>query len=354
MEKALQQFSGLDINQLAAELGGILFTPSIFINCLISSRNRSSLYGDAVLSILGRSTDFLLKGYIIEIDKHIVMDNLRNAKRGGYITPERAGIVEGALHSLTALPCNPEIEIEAHCNSNKMSLYDARRMETAFQHDLTVLSCEPGQFTQCPDELNHLFRYEYADIAIGPSINLDEPEAKTRAKVWVFKPEALDTLLCRFDPNARICEANRDTILSLKDYQLTSNRGSSHASVQLLFKDQLLAGQSQQIGPIDAVIRAIETALKDIITVNGDNIHHRVSDTAAKHDKVRVSIRIHVPEHYFPQWISPSKKFEAVHESRNTVLSTAVAYVKVLNTILKEIDNGSMNNPHGPRLNFRA
>lgn len=342
MSHVIERFPSLDITSLAAELGGILFTPSVFVNCLISSKNHSSLYHGAVLNILGRSTDFMLKGYMIEIDKHIVKDNLINARAGGIITPEKFGIIEGALNWLTTLKCSPCVEVEANIRSGKMSLYDARRLETAFQHDLTVLTCEPEDFTSSPDELSHIFRYEYVDVQVGSSIDIDDLEKDTCAKVWLFKPEALATILNRFNPNFRICETNRNEILSLVDFEVSSKMSGSHAHVQLSMGDKFLTGNTHQEGPIDAVLRAIENALVDVIDLSDCDVHHRVSDTTTEKDSIRVRIRLNIPERYFERVSSPINCFESTDESQNMLLSTAQAYVKALNTFLKELLEESM------------
>lgn len=337
MPHVLERFSGPDMSSLAADLGGILFTPSVFISCLISNVSRSSLYGNSVLNILGRSTDFMLNGYMIEIDKNIVRDNLINANQGEFITPEKFGIIQGALDSIKTLNCRPCIEAEAHKRSCQIALYDARRLETAFHHNLTVLTCEPEHFTIDPNELNHIFSYEYADVSVGEAAAIDVPEESLAAKVWVFKPEALSTLLNHFGPGTYVRKTDRSTTLSLTGYQLTSTLSGSRARVELLLDDRVLVGESNQLGPIDATLRAVERALMHEINLSGIKVHHRVSDTTTERDTARVSVRVNIPSQYASQVRSPFNFIEANDESADTLLSTARAYVKALDILLREL-----------------
>lgn len=338
MSNIINESTDIDLNPLVAKLGGILFTPSVFVNCLISSKSRSSLYASSVLNILGRSTDFLIKGYIIEIDKHIVQDNLDNAKSGGYITPEKVGMIEGALDSLTVLKRNPDVEAEANDRSNKLSLYDARRIETAFQHNLAILSSEPEHFTIDSDELYHIFQHEYADISIGDSIDVDKLESDLHAKVWVFKPAALDKLFSNARSEDFPDEVNRDKILDLIDFHVSSSMSGSEARVKLSMRGEILVGIAEQEGPIDAVLRSIEAALTEVIEIDSCDVHHRVSDTTKKQDSVVVSVRLSASGHHFRDTNYFINSFEAADIGKNTLLSTAKAYVKAWNTVLMEYD----------------
>lgn len=339
MPDVIERFSSIEIAELAMELGGILFTPSVFVNCLISTESIASIHSQVVLSILGRSTDFMLKGYMIETDKNIVVDNLRNADLGGYITPERFGIIQGALDNLSTIKCCPNIEIEANLRTRNMPLYDARRVETALQHGLTLLSSEPECFTLDVDELSHIFKHEYSDVVVGKAVSLEAlDEDEIDAKIWIFKPEALATLLNRSRYDVRMENADRSEVLSLINCDIRSGMLESSASVILEFRGDQLSGHADQEGPIDATLRAVENALSSLIDLSDCDVHHRDSDTTTIRDSVRVRIRLSISERLCSRLRHTTKCFVATDESQNMLVSTARAYVKVLNTLMRELD----------------
>lgn len=324
-----------NIYSLPIQLGGILFTPSVFIDCLISNESRSSIHCSEVLKILGRSPDFFLNGYIIETDKNIVKDNLRNARKGGYLSAEKFSIIENALNSLKIIQCNHEIEEYAHYRSSVFPLYDARRIEAALQNDLTLLTCTPEHFTQDPDEQIHIFQYGYADICVGVSIDIEQPDIERLVKIWVFNPKTLAILLNGLEDQSGLVSTDRSEQLHFESYKLSSNNAGSFSRVRLTLDNRVLVGEAQQEGPIDAILRAIEDALNGVINMKNVSIHHRVSDTTTEKNAIRVFIRLrnlNIGNQYLlPRYI------EATDESKDLHLSTARAYAKALNTLIKEI-----------------
>ncbi len=344
MPHVLIRFADYDMTELVTELGGILCTPSVLIDCLISKGRRSSLYSSAVHCILGRATDYLLKSYIIKIDEDIVRGNLTNAKKAKLVTFEEFQKIQEYVASLKTLKCSQSVEEEANKKREILPLYDARRIETAFQHGLTILTCEPEYFTNNSDEREHIFKYGYADICIGSSelFGGKEEEHEDLVKVWVFTPEAFSILLNRYDPHMTVDHTDRTRILSLTDFNSSCNLEKSCANVCLTLDDTKLYGNTEQTGPIDAVLRSIEDPLREYINFEDCDVHLRISDTTTERDTVTVHLEFSVPHLSGRYTASRDGVFRTIVEGDNTLLTIAQAYVGVLNTVLKIIrDNDS-------------
>lgn len=341
-----ETFAEHDTVSLSAELGGFLYTPSMLINCFVAKKDRYRMHGESIHSILGYSIEFMLKGYILRIDKEIVRKNLEDSRACGCLTPGDFGTVERILSSLVTLDRSSKIEIAAHDRSDRLALYDARRIEAAFQHDLTLLSCEPESFTCHSDELTHLFKYKYVDVKIGTCEPVDTTaelsEDMNNSYVWVFEPQALDELLNWIESGNSFSTTNRRQVLILKNF-LVINHNSPECSegytirVWLQLNGQEITGVAQEDGIIDTALRAVENALRDIVDLDRNNVHHRISDTTRHINRAQVSIQLDVPEQLTSRLHAAYHRIKAVDESKDTLLSTIRAYVKVLDTLLKNL-----------------
>ena len=192
----------------------------------------------------------------------------------------------------------------------------------------------PEHFTQDPDEQIHIFQYGYAYICVGVSTDIEESEIERPAKIWVFNPKTLAVLLNDLEDQSSFASTDRSEQLNFESYKLNSNNSGSFSRVRLTLDNRVLVGEAQEEGPIDAILRAIEDALNGVISLRNVSVHHRVSDTTTEKNTIRVSIRL-CKINLGSQYLLP-RYIEATDESKDLHLSTARAYTKALNTLIKE------------------
>ena len=260
-----------------------------------------------------------------EVDINIVENNLQGAVVGKCIDDEAYCLVSQVVSSVRPLPFNPEIEAQAHENSRKISLYDSRRLIAAFQHGVSLVTCDPTHFTLCPFEREHIRKFGYADISIGES---ESDDGLVDAKVWVFSPRALSVLLRNLDSNT-LESTNRSEMLSLVNYTARSDINGSTAEVELLFDGETLRGNAADPGAIDVLLRAVEKAVEPYIRLTRSNVHLEMSDTTANNDVVQIYLRLHINGH----------QFEATTEGLNTLTCSVHAYLRTINAALSSQEN---------------
>ena len=323
MPHVIEQFGKQDLASLVKEFGGFVFTPSVLIKCLISQADPATFDKDIIQDLTLRAPDFYLSIYMNEIDKDIVENNLRGGIVGGYIDDATYCLVSKILNTITPLSLNREIELQAHENSRRLSLYDSRRIASAAQHCVPLVTCDPLHFTLCPDEREHIRKFGYADVSIGIS---ESDEDSVEAKVWVFSPKAVSLLLRNSDSKA-LETIDRTEILSLIDYRATSNIHGSTAEVELRMNGERIHGVATDPGSVDVILRAIEKAVRPYIELTHSNVHLEVSDTTANNDVVQIYLRLHFNEY----------QFEATVEGLNTLTCSVHAYIKAINAALKSL-----------------
>ena len=321
MPPVIEQFGKQDVASLIKEFGGFVFTPSVLIKCLISKADPATFDKDIIQDLTLRAADFYISIYMNEIDKDIVGNNLRGGVVGGCVDDETYCLVSQMLSTIKPLPLNRDIEFQAHANSRRLSLYDSRRLVSAVQHCVPLVTCDPLHFTVCPDERDHIRRFGYADVSIGMS---ESDEGPVEVKVWVFSPKAISLLLRNSDPK-ELETIDRTEILLLKDYKATSNMHGSTAEVELLFDGKSIYGIATDPGSIDVLLRATERAVRPYIELTHSNVHLEISDTTANNDVVQIYLRLHFNEH----------QFEVTVEGLNALTCSIRAYVKAINAALK-------------------
>ena len=320
MPSVIEQFGKLSTAALIAELGGFMFAPSVLIKCLMSAVGSATFDRDVVQNLTLRAEDFCLRTYINEVDRDIVLDNLRGQRIGNCIDDADYSLASQVLESIVLLPFNSDIEAHAHEISSKMPFYDARRLVSASQHDVSLVTCEPLHFTRCPLERDHIERFGYADVSIGKS---ESDEGLIDSKVWIFSPESLSLLLRN---RAELQRTDRVEILSLVNYETSSNLRRSTAKVELCLNGEIIKGTATDQGAIDVLLRATEKAVQPYIELTSKNVHLQMSDTTANNDIVQICLRLNLN----------GCRFEATVEGDNALECSLRAYIKAINAALKK------------------
>ncbi|MEL7356380.1 MAG: alpha-isopropylmalate synthase regulatory domain-containing protein [Cyanobacteria bacterium J06560_6] len=323
MHPIQEQFKNLTISEIAAELGGFVLTPSVPIECLISEADPETFYKEAIQNITIRADDFFgLRTYMSVADKNIVLQDLERSVLGNCISEDSCRSVLAVLNSIRSLPFNREIERHAHEYSDKLALYNARRLLTALYHGASLVTCDPLEFTSCPHEQEYIRTFGYADICVGQS-ELDGELIDV--KIWVFTPEALWNLMRTAEPQ-ELNTVEKAEMLSLVDFSHSSDLSGCTGEVVLSLDGNILRGSATDQGAIDVLLRATERAVRRYIYLDKTNVHIHLSDTTANNDVVEIYLRLKIDGY----------RFEAIARGVNTLECSLRAYVEIINAVLKK------------------
>ncbi|MEO1682111.1 MAG: hypothetical protein AAFS06_02480 [Cyanobacteria bacterium J06631_12] len=325
MHPIQERFGNLTTEEIAAELGGFVLTPGVIIECMISEADPETFYREAIQIITTRREDFLgLESYMGEADKEIVLQNLERSILGRCISEEDCRSVLAVLNSIRSLLFNREIERHAHEYSNRLALFNARRLLTALHHGASLVTCDPLEFTSCPHEREHIKMFGYANICVEQSELDGEP---TDTKVWVFTPEALWQLM-RTEERRELNTVERNEMLSLVNFRHSSDLDGCIGEVVLSLNGNILRGSATDQGAIDVLLRATEQAIRSYVHLDKTNVHIHLSDTTANNDVVEIYLCLKLD----------GDNFEATSRGVNTLECALRAYVDIINAVLRRRD----------------
>lgn len=155
--------------------GAFLLTPSVFINCLITSGLLFDLYAEGLEQILCKTE--LEQLWMLAIDQNIVRENLIKAFSSGCIERSRFEHLQGLLkRNLKELKTSVDLERIAYCNPNQVAFYDARRLYAALDNQMYLVTSEAESFTANLMERQQISRYGWGEVFVEQAEDVDTTE----------------------------------------------------------------------------------------------------------------------------------------------------------------------------------